>query len=87
MSGRFESALREEESATVEEAPEPSSDGEIETTAEELEAFYIVRAIMRDVVDVKRIAMRDIKTYCGILLDDNNQQPICRLHFMARGSI
>ena len=36
---------------------------------------------MREVVDVKRVTMRDTKRYCGILLDDNNREPICRLHF------
>ena len=36
---------------------------------------------MRQVVDVKRIAMRDVQSYCGILLDDTNRKPICRLHF------
>ena len=25
--------------------------------------------------------MRDNQSYCGILLDDNNRRPICRLHF------
>ena len=25
--------------------------------------------------------MRDVQSYCGILLDDNNRKPICRLHF------
>lgn len=25
--------------------------------------------------------MRDTKSYCGILFDDNNRKPICRLHF------
>ena len=25
--------------------------------------------------------MRDTKSYCGVLLDDNNRKPICRLHF------
>ena len=25
--------------------------------------------------------MRDVRSYCGILLDDNNRQPICRLRF------
>ena len=31
--------------------------------------------------NAKRIAIRDVQTYCGILLDDNNRKPICRLHF------
>lgn len=63
----------------VEEVPAPT-DG-IETTLEEIEGFNIVKAIAREVIDVKRVTMRDTKSYCGILLDDNNRKPICRLHF------
>jgi hypothetical protein len=51
------------------------------TTAEEMEAYYIVRAILRELTDVKRIVIRDKQTYCGILFDDNNRKPICRLWF------
>lgn len=51
------------------------------TTEEEVEAFMVVRAILRSVVDVKRIVMRDNQSYCAILLDDNNRKTICRLHF------
>lgn len=51
------------------------------TTEEELEGFHIVKAIIRSVVDAKRITIRDTKSYCGILLDDNNRKPVCRLHF------
>jgi hypothetical protein len=51
------------------------------TTEDEMEAFYIVRAILREVVDVGRVFMRDTQSYCGVLLDDNNRKPICRLHF------
>jgi hypothetical protein len=32
-------------------------------------------------VAVKRIALRDVQSYCGVLLDDNNRKPICRLYF------
>nr|VFK28259.1 MAG: hypothetical protein BECKMB1821G_GA0114241_103510 [Candidatus Kentron sp. MB]VFK32544.1 MAG: hypothetical protein BECKMB1821I_GA0114274_103425 [Candidatus Kentron sp. MB]VFK75972.1 MAG: hypothetical protein BECKMB1821H_GA0114242_103725 [Candidatus Kentron sp. MB] len=56
------------------------SDGII-TTQEEIEGYNIVKAILREVVNVRRVAMRDTKSYCGILLDDNNRKPICRLHF------
>jgi hypothetical protein len=52
----------------------------IVTTDEELEAFRIIRAIMREVVKVERVTHRDVKTYFGVLLDDNNRKPICRLH-------
>jgi hypothetical protein len=52
----------------------------VETTTEEMEGFYIVKAICRQVVDSNRIAHRDAQTYFAILLDDNNRKPICRLH-------
>ncbi|GAA4358238.1 type I restriction enzyme HsdR N-terminal domain-containing protein [Hymenobacter saemangeumensis] len=56
-------------------------DKDIETTVEETEGFMIVRAILRKTVAVNRVVMRDVQSYCGILLDDNNRKPICRLHF------
>jgi hypothetical protein len=51
------------------------------TSAEELEGFHMVRAILREVVSSKRVVMRDAQSYCAILLDDNNRKPICRLRF------
>jgi hypothetical protein len=54
---------------------------DIDTTVEETEGFMIVRAILRKTVAVNRVIMRDVQSYCGILLDDNNRKPICRLHF------
>lgn len=79
-----------EESAKLLEAKDDTSPSDtqaedkkkgIETTEEELEGFNVVKAIAREIVDVKRIIIRDTKSYCGILLDDNNRKPICRLHF------
>lgn len=57
------------------------SEAKILTTLEELEGYHIVRAMVRSVVDAKRIVQRDTQSYFGILLDDNNRKPICRLHF------
>lgn len=56
-------------------------DDAIVTTVEEIEGYNIVKAIVRTVVDAKRIIGRDTKSYFGVLLDDNNRKPICRLHF------
>jgi hypothetical protein len=53
----------------------------IVTTEDEIEGFFTIKSILRDVIDVKRVKMRDLKSYCGILLDDNNRKPICRFHF------
>lgn len=58
-----------------------ASDGEIITTADEVSGFRIVQAIAAKLVDPKRIVMRDAKSYCAVLLDDNNRKSIARLHF------
>lgn len=65
-------------SSAAEEVEETNG---IITTEEELEAYHIVKAILREVVEVSRIAARDVKSYFGVLLDDNNRKPICRFHF------
>jgi predicted type IV restriction endonuclease len=51
------------------------------TTAEELEAYYVIKALLHDAVEPRRIVMRDVQSYCSVLLDDNNRRPICRLYF------
>jgi hypothetical protein len=75
-----------EESADPEGAPDagPAEDAEIETTAEELQGFYIVKGLLRQTVDASRIVYRDVRSYFGILLDDNNRKPLARLHFNGR---
>lgn len=69
--------------STEEAKPSTPSDSQaqIETSLEELEAFHLVRAILREVVSPKRIFIRDAQSYCAVLLDDNNRKPICRLRF------
>lgn len=57
------------------------SNSTVVTTEEELDGFHIIRAILWESVPPKRVAMRDVHSYCGILLDDNNRKPICRLYF------
>jgi hypothetical protein len=54
------------------------------TTPEEWEAFYIVRAILREVVEPKKVAIRDAQSYCAVLYDDNNRKPICRFYFNSK---
>ena len=51
------------------------------TTDEELEGYFIVKSIIRPVVESSRIGHRDTQSYFGVLLDDNNRKPVCRLHF------
>lgn len=75
------------DSKVVPEVAKPTDDGsskEIETTEEELQAFYIVRAITAKVLPLERITIRDSKTYCSVFVDDNNRKPICRFYFNAK---
>lgn len=53
----------------------------IVTTEDEMDGYYIVKSILRNSIDPKRIFYRDTQSYFGILLDDNNRKPICRLRF------
>ena len=62
----------------------PIKVSKIVTTEEELQAFYIVRAIAAEITDIKNIAHRDTESYFGILFGDNNRKPICRVNLDAR---
>lgn len=71
-----------EQQVTSEEIEiEEKSGREVVTTDDEIEGYFVVKSILREHIDVHRVAIRDTKSYCGILLDDNNRKPICRLHF------
>lgn len=67
-----------------EDATAAESDSDIVTTEEEVEGFRIVRAIVCSEVSVSRVSARDGKTYCAVLLDDNNRKPVARL-WLNRG--
>ena len=62
----------------------PNNKDDILTTEEEIEGYHIIKSILRENVDLKRIVIRDKKSYCGILLDDNNRKPICRMYFNGK---
>ncbi len=64
---------------SIDENSEPQKT--VITTEEEMEGFHIVKAILREILPADRIAFRDTQSYFGVLLDDNNRKPICRLHF------
>lgn len=90
VSDRLKSALRVEDGGSL----DPNTSGataraedvvtdqsEVETTAEELDAFAMIKAILRRHVSASRITLRDAKSYAAILLDDNNRKPLARLWF------
>jgi hypothetical protein len=77
---RLKFCLNQEKQIEVAEAGklEESIAGEpaslIVTTDEELEGFYIVKSLLRQNIDAKRITYRDAQSYFAILLDDNNRK-------------
>lgn len=70
----------EEENITEEEISEEDKKSKIVTTEEELESFYIIRAILTEAVPADDVVYRDTESYFGILYKDNNRKPICRLN-------
>lgn len=85
VSDRLKSALAQEQESVQPEAAEELAAAveptRSETTEEEMQGFYIVRAVLAQAVNPERVVMRDQKSYCSILLDDSNRKPICRLWF------
>ncbi|TXL03729.1 restriction endonuclease [Methylococcaceae bacterium CS1] len=77
----FKSVAVEAET-TLEQGEEDNQ--KIVTTEEETDGFNIVKAILRVKLDVSRIAARDTQSYFGILCDDNNRKPLCRLYFNTK---
>lgn len=87
---RLKGALSAEQQAeskkeTEQEQPqETTEENKIVTTEEELESYMIVKSILRPIIDVNRVVYRDTISYFGILLDDNNRKPICRMRFNSQ---
>lgn len=73
-----EDKIKEQERINAEKQIEDSN--KIETTAEELDGFMIVKTILRQSIKIDRISYRDAQTYLAIMLDDNNRKSVCRLY-------
>ena len=80
INDRLRSALQQGEQRKEEQVPEVEQvEPEIVTTVEEWEGFYAVKSILRDLIDVSRLTLRDTRSYCAIWLD--GKKWICRLYF------
>lgn len=83
---RLKTALTKEGEVSKENDAIPVPEGaagdasKVVTTEIELEAFMIVKTILRQKVSVNRVTHRDSQSYFAILLDDNNRKTICRLY-------
>jgi predicted type IV restriction endonuclease len=83
---RLKTALNQEKETSnqIDTVTNPVSEldqeSKVDTTQEELESFMIVKTILRQKIDIKRIVYRDAQSYFAVLLDDNNRKTICRLY-------
>lgn len=80
VNDRLKAALSKEAEKQEEEEKVPEKQTKVSTTEEEMEGYGIVKAILRRKLPIERIFHRDTQSYFGVLLDDNNRKPLCRLH-------
>lgn len=88
ISERLKAAIKEDSPTTEkpQTAPQPvdaseeESDSKIVTTEEELEAFYIIKSILRSTIPAERITYRDAQSYFAVFIDNNNRKAVCRLY-------
>lgn len=53
----------------------------IETMVEEIEGYHYVKSIVSNTIDPERVFIRDTHSYCGVIIDNNNRKPLCKLYF------
>ena len=77
-----ENEIITEQTKTTENPPDikTESENKIVTTVEEMEAYYLIKSILRTKIESQRIAYRDALSYFSILIDDKNNKPVCRLY-------
>ena len=68
-----------EDQKTGDIAESDSNDGII-TTPEELQAFYIVKSLLVNVIPLDRISFKDTRSYFSITIDNKVTRWICRIY-------
>lgn len=80
MSAKFKETLTSTDSSIENEITEKNEPvSKIVTTIDELNGYAIVKSILRNTVEAKRIVYKDTESYFNILLDNNIRKWICRL--------
>jgi hypothetical protein len=89
LNERFKTALevehkKEEPLTSAVEMNNTEGEEHIEPTKDETVACLIIKSILSEKVDAKRVDLRTSHSYCAIFLDDNNRKPLCRLYFTEK---
>ncbi len=72
---------QDDEGETVEEITSLQKEKKILTTEEELEAFFIVKSIIKPVISFDRVSYKDNERYMTINIDGKTTKWICRFYF------
>jgi hypothetical protein len=82
---RLKTALDKEKQSEPKAVEPESKKASIEITDEEIEGYYIVKTILRQIIDSNRINYRDFHNFFSILIDDSVRNTICRLYLRDLG--
>jgi len=80
MSDKLKTALDVDVSIKGDVSPEPIEveESKIITTQYELEAFFLVKNILKEFVPMSDITFKDTESYIGVLYKNNTRKWICR---------
>ncbi len=85
INDRLSTAMAAEKADKPDEQPPIETaeiaDESVSFTEDEREGLYITRAICSSIIDPSRLAEKDTKNYCNILLDGRSWKSILRMHF------
>ena len=96
MSDKIKSALnsqsdeepkQEADSEEINEVQEKPIKSQIVTTPEELEAYFIVKSILKDVVPMEDITYKDTVSYLNILYKSKPTKWLCRLEMNSKSKL
>ena len=78
---RLQNAMSNDESDEEEVVEDDKNDeNNINTTVEELQAYYIVKSILSEYCNSKKIAYKDTMSYFGVLYDNKVTKWLCRIY-------
>lgn len=77
---RLKTALDKEKESEPKPIEPETKKVALETTAEEIEGYYIVKSIVRQEIASDRIFYRDFQGFFSVLIDDSIRNTLCRLY-------
>lgn len=78
INDRLQSALKSNNDSLKEDVDIDNGDN-VDTTVEEIEAYYVVKSILSEFCDMNKISYKDTLDYFGILYDNKVTKWICRV--------